>query len=259
MVDAAGQRWPDGWVRGGGFVRPRGEADPLKAPPRLVDIGEEYVRQIVDVSPGQRKRYLGHLRVLAETRVRGALIFTRPVTSVHESDLKDPNGLVARAGTDRHTQSEPRTPASSSRLRNKGERLCMGGHGLLAGGDELFQMLDAEAHVLADSRAAELALPDCVADPASGHVEVGGCLVDVQQVLLLSGRSAHRVYLRPRACLSLQARASPRIDATDPVVSRTVRQCEPVGEGLAGGASSSRTDPRHSSAQCVWLSVPVTV
>ncbi|MDQ6933811.1 MAG: hypothetical protein M3130_00665 [Actinomycetota bacterium] len=69
MVDAAGQRWPDGWVKGEGFVRPAG-TDPLTAPPRFVDLGEEYVRQIVDLSPGQRKRYLGHLKVLGETRVR---------------------------------------------------------------------------------------------------------------------------------------------------------------------------------------------
>ncbi|MGH3343772.1 MAG: hypothetical protein ACRDPK_13040 [Carbonactinosporaceae bacterium] len=40
MVDAAGQRWPEGWVKGEGFVRPPGEADPLKAPPRFVDIGD---------------------------------------------------------------------------------------------------------------------------------------------------------------------------------------------------------------------------
>jgi hypothetical protein len=66
MVDAAGQRWPDGWVRGEGFVRPVG-ADPLTPPPRFVDIGAEYIRQIVDVSPGQRKRYLGHLKVLEAT------------------------------------------------------------------------------------------------------------------------------------------------------------------------------------------------
>ncbi len=74
MVDAAGQRWPDGWVKGEGFVRP-GE-DPLRAPPRFDEIGEEYVRQIVDLSPGQRKRYPGQLKVLAGTRVRGSLIFT---------------------------------------------------------------------------------------------------------------------------------------------------------------------------------------
>jgi hypothetical protein len=89
MVAAAGQRWPDGWVRGEGFVWPRGEADPLKAPPPFVDIGEEYVRQIVDLSPGQRKRYLGHLKVLAETQVQGSLVFTKPVTAVTEADLKD--------------------------------------------------------------------------------------------------------------------------------------------------------------------------
>ena len=88
-VDAVGQRWPDGWVKGEGFVRPVGETDPLKPPPRFVDLGEEYVRQIVDLSPGQRKRYLGHLKVLSETRVRGSLLFTTPVTAIHEADLKE--------------------------------------------------------------------------------------------------------------------------------------------------------------------------
>ncbi|GAA4124237.1 hypothetical protein GCM10022215_31770 [Nocardioides fonticola] len=87
MVEAAGQRWPEGWVRGEGFVRPSG-ADPLKAPPRFVDLGEEYVRQIVDISPGQRKRYLGHLGVLRSLRVGGQLVFTKPVTGLTEADLK---------------------------------------------------------------------------------------------------------------------------------------------------------------------------
>ena len=89
MVDAAGQYWPEGWVKGEGFVRPKGESDPLTAPPRFDVIGEKYVRQIVDLSPGQRKRYLGQLRVLASTRVRGSLIFTKPVTAITEADLKD--------------------------------------------------------------------------------------------------------------------------------------------------------------------------
>jgi len=88
MVDAAGQQWPEGWAKGEGFVRPKG-ADPMTAPPRFVDIGEEYVRQIVDLSPGQRKRYLGHLSVLSRTKVKGELIFTRPVTAIHDSDLRD--------------------------------------------------------------------------------------------------------------------------------------------------------------------------
>ena len=65
MVEAGGERWPDGWVKGEGFVRPLDVADPLTRPPRFDEIGEEYVRQIVDLSPGQRKRYLGQLKVLA--------------------------------------------------------------------------------------------------------------------------------------------------------------------------------------------------
>jgi integrase len=89
MVDAAGQRWPEGWVKGEGFVRPAGESDPMKTPPRFVDIGETYVRQIVDLSPGQRKRYLGHLGVLEQTRIRGAYPFRKPVTAITDADLKD--------------------------------------------------------------------------------------------------------------------------------------------------------------------------
>jgi hypothetical protein len=65
MVEAAGHEWPDGWVRGMGFVRPREDADPMQPPPTVAEIGEEYVRQIVDLSPSQRKRYLDQVRILA--------------------------------------------------------------------------------------------------------------------------------------------------------------------------------------------------
>lgn len=88
MVDAAGQRWPDGWVRGEGFVRPADIADPMTRPPTFNEVGEEYVRQIVDLSPGQRKRYLGQLKVLAATPVRGSLVFAGPVTAIGEAQLK---------------------------------------------------------------------------------------------------------------------------------------------------------------------------
>ena len=70
LVDMAGQRWPDGWVKGEGFLRPHSEPDPLTKPPTFVEFGEVHVRQIVDLSPGQRKRYLGQLGVLKETEVR---------------------------------------------------------------------------------------------------------------------------------------------------------------------------------------------
>jgi hypothetical protein len=68
MVEAAGQRWPDGWVKGEGFVRPPDVADPMTPPPSFDEIGEEYVRQIVDLSPGQRKRYLGQPQVVRARR-----------------------------------------------------------------------------------------------------------------------------------------------------------------------------------------------
>ena len=88
MVEAAGQRWPDAWVKGEGFVRPPDVADPMTPPPSFDKIGEEYVRQIVDLSPGQRKRYLGQLQVLARTPVRGSLIFAGPITVIGEAQLK---------------------------------------------------------------------------------------------------------------------------------------------------------------------------
>jgi integrase len=88
MVEAGGERWPDGWVKGEGFVRPPDVADPLTRPPRFDEIGEEYVRQIVDLSPGQRKCYVGQLQVLARTPVRGSLVFAGPITAIGEAQLK---------------------------------------------------------------------------------------------------------------------------------------------------------------------------
>jgi integrase len=92
MVEAGGREWPDGWVKGMGFVRPRQDADPMQPPPTVAAVGEEYVRQIVDLSPGQRKRYLDQVRILASVEVpsiRGAYRpFDQPVTSVQEADVK---------------------------------------------------------------------------------------------------------------------------------------------------------------------------
>ena len=49
---------------------------------------QEYVRQVVDLSPGQRKRYLGHVQLLARTPVRGSLIFAGPITAIGEAQLR---------------------------------------------------------------------------------------------------------------------------------------------------------------------------
>jgi hypothetical protein len=59
MVEAAGQRWPEEWVTGEGFVRPRDVADPLTPPPSFNEIGDAYVRQIVDLSSGVAQCWLG--------------------------------------------------------------------------------------------------------------------------------------------------------------------------------------------------------
>lgn len=87
MVDAAGQHWPDGWVKGEGFVRVRAEVRHL-APPSFAAVGEEYVRQIVDLSPGQRKRYLAQIRLLVDIEVRGVRIFGRTIDAIAERDIK---------------------------------------------------------------------------------------------------------------------------------------------------------------------------
>lgn len=94
MVIAAGEYWPDGWVKGEGFVRDRGvDGDEAMRPPRSVqDVGLEYVGQIVDCSPGQRSRYKGQLRVLKGVEVRGQRGSYRPfdarVDAVTEDDVK---------------------------------------------------------------------------------------------------------------------------------------------------------------------------
>jgi hypothetical protein len=66
MVEAAGQRWPDGWVKGEGFVRPPNVADPMMPPPSFDKIDEEHVRQIVDLSPGPDVRERCPLRGAAD-------------------------------------------------------------------------------------------------------------------------------------------------------------------------------------------------
>lgn len=89
MVDAAGQHWPEGWVKGRGFVRAQAEEPAPRPPaPTFPTVAEEYVRQIVDLSPGQRMRYLGQIRTLAGTEIRGSRRFDQPIDRISESDIK---------------------------------------------------------------------------------------------------------------------------------------------------------------------------
>lgn len=86
MVEAAGNHWPDGWVKGEGFVRSR---DDRYVPPQsFAEVAEEYVRQIVELSPGQRRRYLSQVRVLTLTEIRDARIFDRQLDAIAEKEIK---------------------------------------------------------------------------------------------------------------------------------------------------------------------------
>lgn len=90
MVEAAGQYWPEGWVKGEGFVRARTEESRYEATPTptFAAIGEQYVRQIVELSPGQRKRYLAQIQTLADIEVRGVRVFDQAIDAIIERDIK---------------------------------------------------------------------------------------------------------------------------------------------------------------------------
>jgi hypothetical protein len=51
-VQAAGNRWPDGWVRGYGYRSPPEPATSTD----FESYGLAYVAQIVELTPGQRSR-----------------------------------------------------------------------------------------------------------------------------------------------------------------------------------------------------------
>jgi hypothetical protein len=96
MVAAAGEFWPEGWVKGRGFVRTPDATEVLGTvvvPPRAVqEVGLEYVAQIVDCSPAQRARYKGQLRTLRGLEVDGRHGLYRPfdtrIDKVTEDDVK---------------------------------------------------------------------------------------------------------------------------------------------------------------------------
>ena len=61
LVDAAGQRWPDGWVKGMGF----GEAweEPAEERP-LLEFGTAYVRRLTSAGPDTQTKYVQQLTSL---------------------------------------------------------------------------------------------------------------------------------------------------------------------------------------------------
>ncbi len=62
-VEAAGHRWPPGWVRGHGYLRPAPAvvAVPPPARHRLAEFGQEFVRTRTAIGPDTRTLYTAHL------------------------------------------------------------------------------------------------------------------------------------------------------------------------------------------------------
>lgn len=94
MVTTAGEHWPEGWIKGRGFVRDlmSDAVGRVEAPRSVEAVGLEYVDQIVDCSPAQRSRYKGQLRTLKALEVSGRHGTYRPfdqrIDQVTEDDVK---------------------------------------------------------------------------------------------------------------------------------------------------------------------------
>jgi len=82
-VEAAGNRWPDGWVRGYGYGSP---PDPATSTD-FESYGLAYVAQIVELTPGQRSRYRSQIRTLAALAVLDAPCF-ETIEDTTEADVK---------------------------------------------------------------------------------------------------------------------------------------------------------------------------
>src|SRR4029453_1233904 len=77
------------WLGEGGGVGPAaGCRGPHAAPPELREDRRGACPSDRRPVPGQRKRYLGQLQVLARTPVRGSLIFAAPITAIGEAQLR---------------------------------------------------------------------------------------------------------------------------------------------------------------------------
>src|SRR4051794_27953434 len=61
-VEAHGHLWPDGWVKGRGFVD--AVVEPAETHP-LLDFGSAYVRRLTSVGPYTQTRYLQQVKSLA--------------------------------------------------------------------------------------------------------------------------------------------------------------------------------------------------
>ncbi|MGH8891265.1 MAG: hypothetical protein ACRDV3_16075, partial [Acidothermaceae bacterium] len=60
LVDANGQRWPDGWVKGVGFGAAPEEPEPVREHP-LLEFATAYVRRLTSAGPDTQTKYVQQL------------------------------------------------------------------------------------------------------------------------------------------------------------------------------------------------------
>lgn len=90
-VEAAGNRWPEGWMKGRGFIRSGSpEAVETVAQPSFEEVALADAAQRADITPGTRKRYSAYARTLARVQLSdGRRPFERPIDQITEDDIKD--------------------------------------------------------------------------------------------------------------------------------------------------------------------------
>ena len=105
LVDASGQHWPDGWVKGHGFLAPPPEAEAPPPEHDLFEFGSAYVRRLTSVGPATQTRYLQQIAALAEWLAQVKCV---PATIENVTSDDDRDWIVAR----RRAGASPKTIAN---------------------------------------------------------------------------------------------------------------------------------------------------
>ena len=104
LVDANGQRWPEGWVKGVGFATVVEDVEPAPEHP-LLEFGTAYVRRLTNTGPDTQTRYVQQL-----TSLNGWLAEIKRTTPTVENVTSDDDRdwIVAR----RKVGASPKTIAN---------------------------------------------------------------------------------------------------------------------------------------------------
>ncbi|MFT4082845.1 MAG: site-specific integrase [Nocardioides sp.] len=272
LVDAAGQRWPNGWVKGYGFVRPLdwptrtgNRSEEL----RFSEVGDAHLGHLVALTARQRQRYLSQLGVLARTKVGGGYLFARPITQISSADLEawlagwdrsvktkeEYFGLVrevfAYAAKHQHVEVDPTAELTlnASRVRRAAAGSPTKMRVLTRG--EMARAIDlAGTHgdLLAVEVATGLRFSEITALWA-GDVDVAERTIRVTKAWKRSGKHDHAGGLEVSGRLARQIQAKHAMRGhylfapTNPSASRTVTVSPTVAEMLAKRVHGKADDP----------------